>query len=83
MDEKPWKNRELRSVEEALQKLKECHLEEVSRLYEAKTGAGCDGFHPEVTLDLTKAREDKPWRSRVAATSMHDDVLLDSEECHE
>ena len=32
VDEKPWKNQELRSVEEALPKLKECHLEEVSRL---------------------------------------------------
>ena len=26
----------------------------MSRLYKAKTGVGCDGFHPEVPLDLTK-----------------------------
>ena len=54
VEEKPWKNAELRKLEEALPKLKECHLEKVSRLCEAKTGAGCDGFHPEVPLDLTK-----------------------------
>ena len=55
MEEKPWKNKEtLRSVEEALPRLKECHSEEVSRLYRAKTGVGCDGFHPKVPLDFTK-----------------------------
>ena len=52
--EKPWMNEELRSAEEALPRLKEGHLEEVSRLYKAKTGVGCDGFHPKVPLDLTK-----------------------------
>ena len=31
VEEKPWKNEELRSAEEALPRLKECHLEEVSR----------------------------------------------------
>ena len=45
--EKPWKNEELRSAEEALPRVKECHLEEVSRLCKAKTGVG-------VPLDLTK-----------------------------
>ena len=29
-------------------------MEKVSRTYKAKTGAGCDGFHPRVPLDLTK-----------------------------
>ena len=41
MEEKPWKNEELRSAEEELPRLKECHLEEVSRVYEAKTRVGC------------------------------------------
>ena len=45
---------ELGSAEEALPRLKERHLEEVSRLKKTKTGVGCDGFHPEVPLDLTK-----------------------------
>ena len=91
VEEKPWKNDELRKLEEALPSLKECHLEKVSRLYKAKTGIGCDGFHPKVPLDLTKETREEivaflreggaEWK--VAATSMHNDVLLDSEECHE
>ena len=54
VEEKPWKNEELRSAEEALPRLQESHLEDVSRLHKSKTGVGCDGFHPEVPLDLTK-----------------------------
>ena len=85
VEEKPWKNEELRSAEEALPRPKECLLEEVSRLFEAKTGVGCDGFHPEVPLDLTKETrgeiveflEKVEQSGKVAATSMHDDVLLD------
>ena len=50
----PWKNEELKKLEEALPRLKECGLEKVSRLYKAKTGVGCEGFHPKVSLDLTK-----------------------------
>ena len=58
------KDEELRSAEEALPRLKECHLEEVSRLCKAKTGAGCDGFHPEGPLGLKqRKREDKSWSS--------------------
>ena len=50
----PWKNKELKKFEEALPRLKECALEKASRFYKAKTGVGCDGFHPEVPLDLTR-----------------------------
>ena len=46
VEEKPWKNEELRSAEEALPRPKECLLEEVSRLFKAKTGVGCDGLPP-------------------------------------
>ena len=52
VEEKPWKNKELRKWEEGRPRLKESHLEEVSRLFKAKTGVGCDGFHPKVPLDL-------------------------------
>ena len=38
----------------ALSRLKEGDLVKSSRLYKAKTGVGCDGFHPKVPLDLTK-----------------------------
>ena len=34
--------------------LKECDLVKASRLYKAKTGVGCEGFHPRVPVDLTK-----------------------------
>ena len=36
-EDKPWKNQELKRLEEALPRLKESNLEEVSRLYKAKT----------------------------------------------
>ena len=32
VEEKPWKSEELRKLEEAPPRLKECHLEKVSRL---------------------------------------------------
>ena len=35
-------------------RLKECDLDKASRMFKAKTGVGCDGFHPKVLLDLTK-----------------------------
>ena len=54
MEDNPWKNEELKNLEEALRRLKECNFEEASRLFQAKTGVGCDGFHPKVSLDLTK-----------------------------
>ena len=87
---KPWRNEELRRSEEALPRLKEGDLEKASRTYKAKTGVGCDGFHPKVPLDLTKETRgeivellDKLEQWQMAATSLHNDVLLDSEECYE
>ena len=44
MQNKPWRNEELKECEEALPRLKECDLEKASKLYKAKTGLGCDGF---------------------------------------
>ena len=46
LEDKPWKNEELKKSEEALPRRKECGLEMVSKLYKAKIGVGCDGFHP-------------------------------------
>ena len=59
MQDKPWRNEELRRCEEALPKLKEGDLERASRMYKAQTGVGCDGFHPEVLMDLTKETRGK------------------------
>ena len=84
-------NEELKRLEEALPTLKECDLEKVSKLYKAKTGVGCDGFHPKVLLDLPEETrgemvellEKGGTKWNVAAACLHDDVLLDTEECHE
>ena len=46
-------------------RLKEGDLEKVSRLYKAKTGVGCDGFHPKVPLDLTDLTSKKRRNRRV------------------
>ena len=54
MDDKTLEKEELKRLEEALPRLKENHLEKVSRLYKAKTEVGCDGFHPKVPWDLAK-----------------------------
>ena len=87
----PWTNGELRRWEEALPRLVESDLETASRMYRAKTGVGCDGFHPRVPLDLTQENDRRncgilgesgaEWQ--MAATSLHTDVLPDPEECHE
>ena len=54
MEDKPSENEELKKLEEALPSVKEFGLEKVSKLYKAKTGVGCDGFHPKVHLNVTK-----------------------------
>ena len=53
IEDMTWKNEGLKKLMESLPRLKECELEKSSGLYKAKTGVGCDGFHPKVPLDLT------------------------------
>ena len=53
-EDKPWKNEGLRKLEEAQPRLKEGKFEKISRWYKAKTGVGCDGFHPKGPPDFTK-----------------------------
>ena len=48
MEDKPWKNEELKKSEEALPRLRECDLENASRLYKAKTGVGCEDSTPRL-----------------------------------
>ena len=48
-------------MRKALPRLKEGDLEKASRLSTAKTGVGCDVFHPKVPLDLTKKQAEKSW----------------------
>ena len=90
VEDKPWKNEELKKLEEVLSRLKECDVEHVSRLYKAKKGVGCDGFHPKVFLDLTKETrreiveflEKVEQSGKMAAANLCNDVLLDTRECY-
>ena len=67
MQDKPWRrNEELRRWEEALPRLKESELEKPSRTYKAKTGVGCDGFHPRVPLE--KVEQSGKWPQQACAT---------------
>ena len=80
MQDKPWRIEELRKWEEALPRLKESDLERASRMYKAKTGVGCDGFHPRVLLNLTgetrgeivefleKVKQSGKWRHQASTT---------------
>ena len=60
--DKPWKNEELKKLEDALPGLGECDLEKGAETLRGKHRSGMrrlppksrDGFHPEVPLDLTK-----------------------------
>ena len=56
------KKEELKKVEETLPRLKECGLENVSRLYKAKTGVGCDGFHPVKKVEQSGSGRNKRAR---------------------
>ena len=87
MEDKPRRNDELKKLEDALPRPKVCDLEKAWTLYKAKTGVGCDGFHPKVSLDFDKRNKrrsngilgkvETKWQ--MTATSLHD-VVLDTEE---
>ena len=53
-EKKPWRNEELKKLEEDLPRLKESDLAEAAKIYKTNTGVGCDGFHPEVPQDSAK-----------------------------
>ena len=64
-----------------LPQLKEESLQREPRgVKKATTGVGCDGFHPKVLMDFSKAATKEVVQT---AASVHDDVLLDPEECYE
>ena len=59
----------------------------ITMFYKANAGVGCDGFHPEVTLDLATETGgilgEGGTKREVAAASLHYNVLLDPEQCYE
>ena len=54
MEDKPWRNEELTSVEERFPRQKAENLEKAARSFKATTGVVCDVFRPMVALDLSK-----------------------------
>ena len=83
MKNKSWRNDSLKEGDEALPRCKEGDLDKASRLYKAKTGVGCDGFHPKSAFGLDRRNERRNCRVLgesgtmwyMVATSLHDDVL--------
>ena len=55
--EKAWTHTVLKECEEALPRLKEGDLDKASKLHKAKTGVGCDGFHPKSSFGLVMRNE--------------------------
>ena len=90
VEDKPWKNEELKKLEEALPKREECDLEKASGLYKAIKEWDATGLS-ENSLGLDTRNKkghcrvpgDRGAERQMAATSMHEDVLLDSDECPE
>ena len=54
LKDKPWRNVDLKQLEEDMPRIMEKEFQKAAGSYKAKTGVGCDGFHPKVPLDLTK-----------------------------
>ena len=54
MEDKPWRNEELRSVKDWQPRLEKESLEKTARSYNAATFLGCDGFHPKSKGELVK-----------------------------
>ena len=51
-EDKLWRSEELKSLWEGMPGLMESDLEKAARNYKAKTGIGCDGFHPQSSAGL-------------------------------
>ena len=47
---KLWRNDDLKKLEEDMPRLKESDMAQAAKTCKAKTGVGCDGFHPKVPL---------------------------------
>ena len=87
LEDKPWRSDEMKSLEEGVPRLMESDLKKAARNCKAKTGVGCDG---KVSLDVEKETRgevgaflEKVEQWEMAATSLHNDVFLDFEKCHE
>ena len=62
LKDKQWRNEELKNLED-MPRLHVSDLEKAARSYKAKTGVGCDGFHPNVPLDFEERNKGEKWRN--------------------
>ena len=83
-------NEELKKLEEALPSLKECDLEKGFEIVQGGGRSGMRRLPPKSLLGLDKRNKRRNrgalgeggTKSSMATTSLHDDVLLDTEEGH-
>ena len=68
-EDKPWENEELKKLEEALPRLKECGLEKVSKLHKTKTEVGCPGLDKRNNRKNRGVLEESGAEWKMAATS--------------
>ena len=89
MQNKPWRNEESKECKESLPRLKEGVLKGI-KIVQGKNRSGMRRIPPKSSSGLNKRTRGKlrifgeggaEWR--MAATSLHNDVPLDSEERHE
>ena len=87
---KPWRNEELRSLEEGLPVPKEKHMEKAAKSSKAATGVICDGFHSQSSIRFVERNERRNcgilrasgtvWQ--MSATSLHNDVFSYGQAAH-
>ena len=64
LQDKSWRNGELKTLDGDMPRLLEKELQMAAESCKAKTGEGCDFFHPMVPLDFRqKEQEEKWWNS--------------------
>ena len=91
MEDKPWKNEELEKLEEALAKAGRVRIGTTVEAVQGKDRSGMRRLPPESSFGLDKRNETRNRgvhgeggaECEMVATSLHNDVLLDTEECYE
>ena len=91
MEDTPWKNEELKKLEEALPRLERGRSGKGIQIVQDENRCGMRRLPPKSILGFDKRNEGRNrgvpgeggTKVKVAAASLHDDVLLDTEECHE
>ena len=85
MDDKPWKNEELKKLEEALPSLKECDLEKASRLKKGQNRSGIRSMASTQKSQWTRQekRAEKELLEKVELSGKWPQQACTTEEFHE